>query len=104
MGTLIYGFGRYFLFGLDVVYMPEGARGMLWLGQGRLLGVPVPIFLFVTVCLLGHLFLRHTRSGRYLRAVGDNDAARTADQHALAQTRNPAQQTLLRHRLDQPLT
>jgi ribose transport system permease protein len=72
MGTLIYGFGRYFLFGLDVVYMPDSAREMLWLGQGRLLGVPVPIFLFAGVCLLGHLFLRHTRAGRYLRAVGDN--------------------------------
>ena len=34
--------------------------------------MPVPIFLFAGVCLLGHLFLRHTRSGRYLRAVGDN--------------------------------
>ncbi len=72
MGTLIYGFGRYFLFGLDVVYMPEAARPLLWLGQGTLLGVPVPIFLFAGVCLLGYLVLRYTRSGRYLRAVGDN--------------------------------
>lgn len=72
MGTLIYGFGRYFLFGLDVVYMSEAARPLLWLGQGRLFGVPVPIFLFAGVCLAGHLFLRYSRSGRYLRAVGDN--------------------------------
>ncbi|GAA0238687.1 sigma factor [Actinomadura nitritigenes] len=48
--------------------------------------------------------LYHATRAELLRAVGDNDAARTADQHALAQTRNPAQQTLLRHRLDQPLT
>lgn len=72
MGTLIYGFGRYFLFGLDVVYMPEAARALLWLGQGTLFGIPVPIFLFAGVCLLGYLFLRYTKSGRYLRAVGDN--------------------------------
>lgn len=72
MGTLIYGFGRYFLFGLDVVYMPEGAKQLLWLGQGTLFGVPVPIYLFATICLLGYLFLRYTRAGRYLRAVGDN--------------------------------
>ncbi len=26
MGTLIYGFGRYFLFDLDVVYLPDTAR------------------------------------------------------------------------------
>jgi ribose transport system permease protein len=72
MGTLIYGFGRYFLISLDVIYMPEGARHLLWIGQGTILDVPVPIFLFAGVCLLGYLFLRYTRSGRYLRAIGDN--------------------------------
>ena len=72
MGTLIYGFGRYFLFDLDVAYMPETARQLLWLGQGTLFGVPVPIFLFAGVCLGGHLFLRYAKAGRYLRAVGDN--------------------------------
>jgi ribose transport system permease protein len=75
MGTLIYGFGRYFLFDLDVIYLPEGAQALAWLGQGTLLGVPVPIYLFAAVCLAAHLFLRCTRQGRYLRAVGDNLAA-----------------------------
>jgi ribose transport system permease protein len=79
MGTLVYGFGRYFLFDLDVAYMPDSARQLLWLGQGKLFGVPVPIFLFAAVCLAGYLFLRYARSGRYLRAVGDNlPAARIA--------------------------
>ena len=72
MGTLIYGFGRYFLFALDVAYMPEAARPLLWLGQGTLFGVPVPIFVFAAVCVAGSLFLRYAKSGRYLRAVGDN--------------------------------
>jgi ribose transport system permease protein len=72
MGTLIYGFGRYFLFSLDVAYMPERANSLLWLGQGTLLGVPVPIFIFAAVCLIGYLFLRYAKSGRYVRAVGDN--------------------------------
>lgn len=72
MGTLIYGFGRYFLFNLDVIYLPDDAKSLLWLGQGTLAGVPVPIFLFAAVCLLATLFLRYTRQGRYLRAVGDN--------------------------------
>jgi ribose transport system permease protein len=72
MGTLIYGFGRYFLFGLDVVYMPEAAQSLLWFGQGTLLGIPVPIFMFAGVCLGAYLFLRYAKSGRYLRAVGDN--------------------------------
>jgi ribose transport system permease protein len=72
MGTLIFGFGRYFLFELDVAYMPDAGRDLLWLGQGNLFGIPVPIFMFAGICLAGHLFLRYTKSGRYLRAVGDN--------------------------------
>lgn len=72
MGTLIFGFGQYFLYDLTVVYLPDDARYLLWLGQGSLFGVPVPIYLFAAVCLLGYLFLRFTKSGRYLRAVGDN--------------------------------
>jgi ribose transport system permease protein len=79
MGTLIYGFGRYFLFGMSVVNAPPAASPLLWLGQGTVLGVPVPIFLFAAVCVGGTLFLRYARSGRYLRAVGDNlQAARIA--------------------------
>ncbi len=50
MGTLVYGFGRYYLFDLDVAYMPDQARHLLWLGQGTLFGIPVPIFLFAGVC------------------------------------------------------
>jgi ribose transport system permease protein len=72
MGTLIYGFGRYFLFSLDVIYMPDAASQLLWFGQGTLFGVPVPIFIFVGVSLIAFLFLRYTKAGRYLRAVGDN--------------------------------
>jgi ribose transport system permease protein len=72
MGTAVYGFGRYFLFGLDVIYLPPGASGLAWLGQGTLFDVPVPIYLFAAVCLGAYLFLRYTKSGRYLRAVGDN--------------------------------
>lgn len=72
MGTLIYGFGRYFLFALDVAYMPDSAKTLLWLGQGTLFGVPVPIYVFAAVCVAGALFLRYATSGRYVRAVGDN--------------------------------
>jgi ribose transport system permease protein len=72
MGTAVYGFGRYYLFDLDVAYMPDQARHLLWLGQGALFGIPVPILVFAVVCLGGYLFLRYARAGRYLRAVGDN--------------------------------
>lgn len=75
MGTLVYGFGRYFLFDLDVVYLPESADRLRVIGQGELFGIPMPILMFAAVCGAAALFLRHAPSGRYLRAVGDNLAA-----------------------------
>lgn len=79
MGTVVYGFGRYFLFNLDVIYMTDAASRLLWLGQGSLFGIPVPIYMFAGVCLIAHIFLRYTQSGWFLRAIGDNlQAARIA--------------------------
>jgi ribose transport system permease protein len=75
MGTVVYGFGRYFLFDLDVVYLPDAAGALRAIGQGELFGIPMPIVMFAVVCALAALFLRHARAGRYLRAVGDNLAA-----------------------------
>ncbi|MFC5747329.1 RNA polymerase sigma factor [Actinomadura rugatobispora] len=48
--------------------------------------------------------LYHATRAELLRALGDPEAAHTADEQALALTTNPAQQALLRHRLDQHLT
>jgi ribose transport system permease protein len=75
MGTLVYGFGRYFLFDLDVVYLSAGADALRVIGQGELFGIPMPILMFGAVGTAAALFLRHARAGRYLRAVGDNLAA-----------------------------
>jgi ribose transport system permease protein len=75
MGTLVYGFGRYFLFDLDVVYLPASADVLRVIGQGEVFGIPTPIVMFGAVCAAAALFLRHARAGRYLRAVGDNLAA-----------------------------
>jgi len=75
MGTLVYGFGRYFLFDLDVVYLPVSADSLRVIGQGELFGIPMPIVMFGAVGATAALFLRHARAGRYLRAVGDNLAA-----------------------------
>lgn len=75
MGTAVYGFGRYFLFNLDVIYMQERTEPLAALGQGALFGVPAPIYIFAAVSFVAFLFLRYTIHGRYLRAVGDNLAA-----------------------------
>ncbi|WP_027482851.1 ABC transporter permease [Deinococcus pimensis] len=40
---------------------------------GSVLGIPVPILVFVAVALLGGLVLNRTRYGRYVQAIGSNE-------------------------------
>jgi len=40
---------------------------------GKFLGLPLPIYLFAAVALLGGLILNRTRYGRYVQAVGSNE-------------------------------
>ncbi|MGL4860873.1 MAG: ABC transporter permease [Enterobacteriaceae bacterium] len=43
-----------------------------FLGQGYLLGIPVPVLIFVTLSLLSWFVLKYTVYGRYVYAVGGN--------------------------------
>lgn len=45
------------------------------IGQGSVLGIPVPIILLVLVCLLGLVILNMTTFGRYVFALGGNKSA-----------------------------
>src|SRR5260370_660200 len=42
------------------------------LGQGNLLGIPMPIVMFALCCIAVAFFLRQTRLGAYIYAIGDN--------------------------------
>lgn len=46
-----------------------------WLGIGRPLGVPTPVWLMAIVFLAAWFMLQHTRLGRYIYALGGNEAA-----------------------------
>ncbi|MCX7967795.1 MAG: ATP-binding cassette domain-containing protein [Armatimonadetes bacterium] len=62
--------------GYWVIGLPESFR---WLGTGKILGVPVPIWIAMTVLLLGWFLLSRTEWGRDLYAIGNNpEAARLA--------------------------
>lgn len=52
---------------------------LLWLGGGRLFGIPTAFLVAVLVVLIGWLITRYTRLGRSLYAVGGNkEAARVS--------------------------
>ncbi len=54
---------------------PLMVPGFNWIGSGRLLGVPVPAILMITVYVLLALVLRATHFGRYVYAIGGNPEA-----------------------------
>ncbi|MTI62102.1 MAG: ABC transporter permease [Firmicutes bacterium] len=47
----------------------------LFIGQGRLFGIPVPVIIMLIVALLAHVFLNQTKYGRYLYMIGGNEEA-----------------------------
>jgi inositol transport system permease protein len=49
--------------------------GYNFLGQGSILGVPVPIVLLILVAIGAHLMLNNTRFGRHVYAIGGNEQA-----------------------------
>ena len=55
--------------------MPASASSIAWIGGGFVFGVPTPILFFALVAFLGFAFLRFTKQGRFIYAIGDNFAA-----------------------------
>jgi len=76
MSLLVFGIAR-FAFKTVLIYPPADASAFLFLGQGKLFGVPMPIIVFAIAAVLMHLFLSRTTPGRFSYARGDNpDTAR----------------------------
>lgn len=49
-----------------------------YMGSGFFLGVPIPIYLLLAVVLITYFMLNMTRTGRWIYAVGGNEAATRA--------------------------
>jgi ribose transport system permease protein len=73
-GFVIYGLAFWFA-PAWVVYAPKDAPRLLFLGAGRVLGVPMPIIVFALTALVIHLFLSRSSTGRFIYAQGDNPEA-----------------------------
>lgn len=54
---------------------PDALESYLWFGRGTVLGVPVPVLVFIAAAAAALLVVRYGRFGRSLYAVGGNTAA-----------------------------
>jgi ribose/xylose/arabinose/galactoside ABC-type transport system permease subunit len=57
------------------IHFRERAEAFAWLGQGHLLGLPVPVWIFAAVAGAAIFILRFTAFGRNIYAVGSNPEA-----------------------------
>ncbi len=58
--------------GFSIYQVP---KSLAWLGQGRSLGIPNTVLLLLVLYVTAHVFMAHTRLGRYIYAVGGNEQA-----------------------------
>jgi ribose transport system permease protein len=74
LSVMMMGRGLAFLItgGFSIYQVP---KALPWLGQGRSLGIPNTVILLVVLYAAAHIFMSHTRMGRYIYAVGGNEEA-----------------------------
>ena len=51
------------------------SKAFLFIGQGVLFSIPVPVYIMIIVAILVHIFLSYTKHGRYLYMIGGNAEA-----------------------------
>jgi ribose transport system permease protein len=74
LSTMMMARGLAFLItgGYSIYQVPAA---MPWLGQGRTFGIPNTVILLIGLYTAAHIFMAHTRLGRYIYAVGGNEEA-----------------------------
>jgi simple sugar transport system permease protein len=69
MMIFLRGLGEFLTKGGDISGFPPW---MATLGHGTVLGIPVPLILFIVCAVLWHILLTHTRHGFAVRMIGSN--------------------------------
>ena len=74
LSVMMMGRGLAFLItgGFSIYQVPPA---LPWLGQGRSFGIPNTVILLAVFYAAAHVFMSHTRLGRYIYAVGGNKEA-----------------------------
>jgi ribose/xylose/arabinose/galactoside ABC-type transport system permease subunit len=73
--TSIRGLAFFYSEGRPIVTGELTPQVLTYVGEGYLLGIPVPAVLFVVVTVLAGILLRRTTFGRHVYAVGGNEEA-----------------------------
>jgi ribose transport system permease protein len=71
-GLFLAGLGQVAFFRLDVVQWSTALDSLSWVGRGTLAGVPMPVVMFAIVAVMVSWFLKRTRLGNFVYAIGDN--------------------------------
>lgn len=71
-GLFVYGASRALLLHGMIVEVPPSRELFRYLGQGRPLGIPMPILELAAIALAVHFLLARTSTGRFIYAHGDN--------------------------------
>ena len=66
--------------------LPVTDPAILWLGQGRLFGIPAPVIVAVVAVLVVGFLVQRTTFGRYVVAIGGNRAASFLSGHPVRRT------------------
>lgn len=72
MMTIARGAGLVFSSGRPIINLSDEYNGI---GGGQFLGIPIPVYLFAGVVLIGVFLLRFSKFGRHVYAVGGNEQA-----------------------------
>jgi ribose transport system permease protein len=74
LGVMMMARGLAFMItgGFSIYQVP---KALPWLGQGRSAGIPNTVLLLAVLYVVAHVFMSHTRLGRYIYAVGGNEQA-----------------------------
>lgn len=74
LGTLTFFRGLAYLLG-DGRAITRFPDLFVWLGNGRILGLPVPVYIAAITVVIAHIFLTSTRTGQRITAIGGNEEA-----------------------------
>jgi len=66
--------------------LPITDMSILWLGQGRLFGIPAPVIVAVVAVLVVGFLVNRTTFGRYVVAIGGNRSASYLSGHPVRRT------------------